>query len=251
VSDRIIRLDVAYDGTDFSGWQVQPWDRTVQGEIATALAEMEGHPVTLYGAGRTDAGVHARGQVAHLVTSGRIPVSGYQNGLNAILPADVAIQAVTEAPPGFHARFSARGKHYRYTILNGPARHPLLARFVWHRLPPLDVAAMHAGGAYLLGVQDYESFRSASCEREHAVRQIFRLDVNRSDELVTVDVEATAFLKQMVRVIVGSLVEVGRGRRPPGWIGEVLAARDRKRAGPTAPPQGLCLEKVYYPSPVA
>lgn len=249
MAERIIRLDVAYDGTDFSGWQIQPVDRTVQGVIAAALAEMEQQPVTLYGAGRTDAGVHARGQVAHFVTQSRIPLSGYQKGLNAKLPPDVSILAATEAPARFHARFSARGKHYRYTILNAPARHPLQCRYAWHRIPPLDVDAMHAGARALLGVQDFESFRSASCEREHAVRQIFRLDVTREGDQVLVDVEATAFLKQMVRILVGTLVEVGRGRHPPGWIAEVLSARDRTQAGPTAPPQGLCLEKVYYPAP--
>jgi tRNA pseudouridine38-40 synthase len=251
VADRIIRLDVAYDGTDFSGWQLQPAVRTVQGVLEEALAVMEGGPVRIHGSGRTDAGVHARGQVCHLVTAGRIPVEGYRKGLNARLPADVAILEAREEPPGFHARFSARGKHYQYTVWNAPERHPLLARYAWHRKLPLDVAAMQAGAAHLLGVHDFDAFRAVSCEREHAVRHLWRLDVGRDGDLVRLDVEASGFLKHMVRVLAGSLVEVGRGKAPPAWIAEVLASRDRRRAGPTAPACGLCLETVYYEPPPA
>jgi tRNA pseudouridine38-40 synthase len=251
VSDRIIRLDVAYDGTDFSGWQLQPVVRTVQGVLESALAPMEGHPVRVHGAGRTDAGVHARGQVCHFTTTGRIPLTGYVKGLNARLPPDVAILEAREAAPDFHSRFSARGKHYRYTIWNAPERHPLQARFTWHRKQPLELAALQAGAGYFLGVQDFEAFRAASCEREHAVRHLWRLDVARAGQLVWFDLEASGFLKQMVRVVVGSLVEVGRGKVPPEWIAEVLASRDRTTAGPTAPACGLCLEEVYYEPPPA
>lgn len=244
--ERVIYLRVAYDGTRYAGWQIQPDEPTVQATLMAAVAAMEGAPVKVFGAGRTDAGVHARGQGASFTTASSIPPLGWLRGLNATLPDDVAVTDVREMPPGFHARFSARGKHYRYRIWNAPARDPLECRTAWHRHGLLDVEAMAAGAAHLVGHHDFESFRAASCDREHAVRDLTRLDVRRDGPLVTVDVEGTAFLKHMVRILVGSLVEVGRSKHPPEWIAEARDARDRRAAGPTAPSAGLCLERVFY-----
>lgn len=248
-SSRTVLLTVAYDGTEFAGWQVQPAERTVQGALEAALSEMEHRHVKVWGAGRTDAGVHARGQAAHFHTRASIPLRGYVRGLNTLLAGDVAVLDARDVPDGFHARFSALGKHYRYTILNAPVRHPLATRYAWHREKLLDHDAMNAGAAHLLGTRDFNAFRAASCERESAVREMRRLEVTRQGDYLHLDVEATAFLKHMVRVIVGTLVEVGRGKRPAAWVAEVLASRDRTRAGPTAPARGLCLERVFYPDP--
>jgi tRNA pseudouridine38-40 synthase len=242
----VIYLRVAYDGTHYAGWQIQPVEPTVQRALMEAVAAMEGGEVKVYGAGRTDAGVHARGQGASFATGSTIPLRGYLLGLNGHLPEDIAVQEVRAMPPGFHARFSARGKHYRYRIWNAPVRDPLECRTAWHRYGPLDIPAMAAGAVHLVGHHDYESFRSASCDRDHAVRDLSRVEVRRDGPLVTVDVEGTAFLKHMVRILVGSLVEVGSGKQEPGWIASARDARDRTAAGPTAPACGLCLERVYY-----
>jgi tRNA pseudouridine38-40 synthase len=246
-AQRSVYLKVAYDGTAYAGWQIQARDPTIQGRLMEAVAEMEGQPTKVYGAGRTDAGVHARGQGASFLTHSTIPTRGYLLGLNALLPDDIAVLEVAELGADFHARFSAQGKHYRYSIWNAPTRQPLITRFAWHRFKPLDDEAMARAGRHLEGEHDFDAFRAADCERENAVRRLWRVEVTRHANLVWIDVEGTAFLKQMVRNIAGSLVEVGLGKKPPDWIAEVLASGDRRRAGPTAPPQGLCLERVYYP----
>jgi len=246
-AERSIHLRVAYDGTAYSGWQIQPRDPTVQGRLMEAVAEMEGQPTKVFGAGRTDAGVHARGQGASFCTDSSIPTRGYVMGINAKLPEDIAVLEATALDVDFHARFSARGKHYRYSIWNAPTRHPLMTRFACHRWKPLDDAAMDQAARYLEGKHDFEAFRAADCERDHAVRRLWRVRVTRQPNLIHIDVEGTAFLKHMVRTIAGSLLEVGLGKHPPAWIAEVLASKDRRQAGPTAPPQGLCLERVYYP----
>lgn len=244
--ERVIYLQVAYDGTGYAGWQIQPQVPTVQGAIMEVLGTLEGKPVKVFGASRTDAGVHALGQGASFTTTSTIPPYGYLRGLNSFLPEDISVRAVREMPPGFHARFSARGKRYRYRIWNELSRDPLECRTAWHRLKRLDVEAMARGAAHLVGRHDFESFRSASCDRDNAVRDLTRVEISRAGPLVFVDVEGTAFLKHMVRVMVGSLVEVGRGHRPPDWIAEARDARNRSAAGPTAPPRGLCLERVFY-----
>lgn len=245
-TERAIYLKVAYDGTAYAGWQVQPVDATVQGRLMAAVSEMEGQPTKVFGAGRTDAGVHARGQAASFVTSSTIPCRGYLLGLNAMLPDDVAVREVRELDPAFHARFSARGKHYRYSLWNAPTRQPQITRFAWHRYKPLDVEAMGRAGRLLEGEHDFSAFRSADCGREDAVCRLWRVSVTRHPNLLWIDVEGVAFLMHMVRTMVGSLLEVGLGKRPPDWIAEVLASGDRRRAGQTAPPHGLCLEHVYY-----
>jgi tRNA pseudouridine38-40 synthase len=243
---RRIRLVVEYDGTDFAGWQRQRNGPSVQAALEDALGRMTGEAVVVTGAGRTDAGVHAMGQVAAFTTERAIPVVGFQRGLNALLPPSVSVVAAEEVPLAFDPRRHARGKLYRYRIWNAESRSPLEARTSWHVRAPLDEGAMREGARALVGEHDFVAFRAADCERRSTVRRIDRLDVDRAGPLITVEIEATAFLKHMVRTIVGSLYDVGRGAHPPGWIGEVLEARDRRRAGPTAPPQGLMLVRVFY-----
>jgi tRNA pseudouridine38-40 synthase len=244
---RVFRVVVAYDGTDFSGWQRQPGMRTVQGVLEDAIRELLGEEVFVRGAGRTDAGVHADGQVASFaIASRRIPPHGFLRGLNAILPGDVALQEVHEAPAEFDARFSARGKVYRYTVWNHVVRSPRHTRATWHVRRPLDMATIRAAAALLVGEHDFRAFRASDCERRTTRRIVRRLEVDRQGALLTFDIEATAFLKNMVRIVVGTLVDVGRGQLPPEAISRMLETGDRAHGGMTAPPQGLTLLRVLY-----
>lgn len=240
---RQVRLVVEYDGTTLCGWQRQLNGPTVQGHLEAALATLLQHAAPVTGASRTDAGVHARGQVATFWTERTIPLHGIRRGTNNLLPDAIAIREASEAPDGFHARFSASGKHYRYTILARPDRSPRWRDRAWHHALPLDRDAMRAAAALLVGRHDFSALRAANCHARTTIREIRRLEV--LDDL-TVVVEATAFLKHMVRNIVGTLVEVGHGRRAPGSIASLLESRDRTLAGPTAPPHGLVLDEVFY-----
>ncbi|MEI7037083.1 tRNA pseudouridine(38-40) synthase TruA [Fulvimonas yonginensis] len=234
-----IALGVEYDGTDFLGWQRLTHGATVQGALEAALARVAAHPVEVTCAGRTDAGVHGRCQVVHFDTEARRDARGWVLGACSNLPASVAVLWAREVDAAFHARFSARSRRYRYTLLNRPVRAALEARYVtWERLP-LDAEAMHAAAQALLGEHDFSAFRAASCQATHARRCVLGLEVRREGEHVIVEVEANAFLHHMVRNIVGSLLLVGRGERPVAWPGELLAGRDREVAGPTAPATGL------------
>jgi tRNA pseudouridine38-40 synthase len=191
--------------------------------------------------------VHALGQAAHFDSEARIPTHGYQRGLNAVLPRSIAILSVAEAAPDFDARFSARGKLYRYSIWTAPTRAPLRDRYVWHLRRALDVTQMQAAAQILVGKHDFNGFRAADCERNTTVRTISRLAIARpQDDLLTVEIEADAFLKNMVRIIVGTLCEVGFGKRSPDDVQRVLDGRDRTQAGVTAPAQGLALVRVDY-----
>jgi len=243
---RPLRLLIEYDGTDFSGWQRQDGQRTVQGVIEEVLAQMTGEPVAIQGAGRTDAGVHAEGQVAHLALPGRIPNDGLLKGLNGLLPRDIAILDVADAAPEFNARFSARGKVYRYQIWNHPVRSALLDRRVWHCRRPLDTQRMRDVAALLVGEHDFRAFRAADCERRTTVRLIRRLDVSRQGALISLEVEATAFLKNMVRILAGTLWGAGRGDIDEARVRRALASGVRTEAGMTAPAQGLTLVRVIY-----
>jgi tRNA pseudouridine38-40 synthase len=242
----MLRVVVEYDGTDFSGWQRQPGMRTVQGCLEDAIREMTGEQVFVRAAGRTDAGVHADGQVASFPLAARIPPHGILRGVNSILPVDLAIIEVAEAAPDFDARFSARGKVYRYTVWNHLVRSPLHARTTWHVRHALDMAAIRQAAAALCGEHDFRAFRAADCERRSTRRLIRRLDVDRQGALLTFDIEATAFLKNMVRILVGTLVDLGRGRLAPEVIARMLETGDRTAGGITAPPQGLTLLRVLY-----
>jgi tRNA pseudouridine38-40 synthase len=245
---RNLKLILEYDGTAFAGWQRQVAStRTVQQVVEEAITRMTGTFSCLRGAGRTDAGVHARGQTANFRTEADIPVLGMRRGLNADLPRDVAVVSLEEAHPAFDARRWARGKRYAYRLWNRESRSPLHERTAWHIHAPLDTAAMAAGAAHLEGEHDFSAFRAAGCDRKNPVRVIRRLAVLRPEpDLVVLEIEATAFLRHMVRVIAGTLVEVGLGRRPPDEVATVLAGKNRARAGRTAPAGGLTLEEVFY-----
>ncbi|TNE84454.1 MAG: tRNA pseudouridine(38-40) synthase TruA [Deltaproteobacteria bacterium] len=235
-----------YDGTRFAGWQVQPGQRTVQAEIEAALERFLGHPVRVSVAGRTDAGVHALGQVISFETRARRPVAAMAKALNGMLPDDVAVVTAREVPLAFDPRRWAWSKHYRYRWLDRDARSPLRAPHVWKVRGPLDVAAMDAAAALLVGRHDFGAFRAVGCAAAHAVREVTGASVTRVGDEVHLDVHGNGFLRHMVRIIAGTLHEVGRGAQGPAWVGEVLASQDRARAGRTAPAAGLTKIAVHY-----
>jgi tRNA pseudouridine38-40 synthase len=207
---------------------------------------MTGETAFVRGAGRTDAGVHAAAQVASFSLEARIPEAGLLRGLNSILPADVAVLEVAQVAADFDARFSARGKVYRYQVWNHPVRSPLHARTTWHVRSALDMAVMRRAAEELRGEHDFRAFRAADCERRTTRRVVRRLDVERQAALLSFEIEATAFLKNMVRILVGTLVDLGRGRLPPDAVARMLETGDRTAGGVTAPPQGLTLLRVLY-----
>lgn len=243
---RKLRLGIEYDGTDFAGWQRQTGQRTVQGVLERGVLELLGEAVEIRGAGRTDAGVHAEGQVGSLRLASRIPDGGLLRAMNSILPRDVAITAVETVAPGFDARFSARGKVYRYRIWNHMVRSAKHARTSWHCRAALDLERMRQAAACLTGEHDFRGFRASDCERLNTVRLIRRFEVMRQGALVEVEVEATAFLRNMVRILVGTLADVGRGHLDVARVAHVLRTGDRTAGGVTAPPQGLTLARVLY-----
>lgn len=241
------KLIIEYDGTDFQGWQIQPDARTVQGEVQRAIEVMTRTKITLIGSGRTDAGVHALGMTAHFHCDTRITAEEFCKGLNSILPQDIVIHACEAAPDDFHARYDARSKVYRYHILNRYLPSALRRNFVWHIRNPLDLDRMQAGAHRLIGRHDFKAFEGAGSPRAHSVRHLLRADFSRRDEhIIIFEIEADGFLRYMVRNIVGTLAHVGSGKLSPEDVGRILASKDRGRAGITAPPQGLFLEKVNY-----
>jgi len=243
----VVRLILEYDGTRYVGWQVQPNGPSIQAEVERALSRLHARPVRVVAAGRTDAGVHARGQVASFPEASPLPLPAYVKGMNALLPEDVAVREAAVMPDGFDARRDARGKRYRYRLENLATRAPLGRLQAWQVFRPLDVAAMRAAAAPLLGRHDFSSFQASDCVADHAVRELRRLDVEgEAGGTIEVVAEATAFLKHMVRNLVGTLVEVGLGARDGATIPGLLAAQDRTLAGRTAPPKGLVLERVFY-----
>jgi tRNA pseudouridine38-40 synthase len=242
-----VKLVLAYDGTRYVGWQVQPNGPSIQAELERALATLHKEPIRITGAGRTDAGVHALGQVASFAVDRPLPISAYVKGMNALLPEDVAVREAEVREGPFDARRDARGKRYRYRIENAPTRAPLSRLQAWQVFRPLDADAMRAATRPLLGRHDFGAFRAADCEAHHAVRELLRLEVlGERGGRIEVVAEATAFLKHMVRNLVGTLVEVGLGARSAGSMPDLLASRDRQLAGRTAPPQGLLLDEVFY-----
>ncbi|MCX7514828.1 tRNA pseudouridine(38-40) synthase TruA [Frateuria sp. STR12] len=241
-----IALGVEYDGTDFLGWQRLSHGATVQGALEQALSRVAAQPVAVTCAGRTDAGVHGRCQVVHFDTDVEREMRGWVLGACSNLPPSVAVLWAQPVPDTFHARFSARSRRYRYTILNRPVRAALDARYVTWERHPLDAAAMQAAAQPLLGEHDFSAFRAVSCQAAHARRCVLAVAVRRQGEQVIVEIEANAFLHHMVRNIVGSLLPVGRGQQPVAWPGELLAGRDRAVAGPTAPSSGLTFVGPRY-----
>ncbi len=242
-----LKLTLEYDGTDYVGWQRQLNGTSIQEVLEGALAELFGAPVSTFAAGRTDAGVHALGQVVAFDAPRTLPLTAYVRGLSALLPEDVSVVAATLVPPDFDPRRDAQGKRYRYLISNRPVRSPLRRRTHWQLFAPLDLKAMEEAARPLLGTHDFSAFRAANCEAKTTERTLRTLTLTASEDVVQFELEGRAFLKHMVRNIVGTLVEVGRGRQSVPWVAEVLASRDRTQAGPTAPAQGLVLVEVQYP----
>ena len=240
---------IAYDGTDFCGWQKQPGRRTVQDDFEQILRRVVRHPLSIQGAGRTDSGVHAAGQVAHLVTTSPIPTHNLYRAVGSRLPSDIGLVRVSEVPTGFHATRSAVSKLYRYRLWND-ARRPtehMLGRYVYHYWRPLDVARMQEAARHFVGHQDFAAMASTSSQpRRTTWRTVYRCDVYRHFQEVRVEVEGSGFLYNMVRNMVGTLIDVGRGRWKPGKILEILASGDRGNAGQTAPANGLCMQWVKY-----
>lgn len=268
---RTLKLTVSYDGTRFVGWQRQAEGVSIQGLLEEALARFEGAPVAVHGAGRTDAGVHALGQVASVQLSSAHPTDAVARGLNACLPQDIRVLDVQEAAPDFHARFSARSKTYRYLLRNAGVVSPFERAYVWHVPEALDLDAMRTAAGVLVGSHDFAAFRSTGSETRETIRTISRSELGPFSEpvgagfsrpsvrlkadpasvlsehsLLVYEVSGDGFLRHMVRAIVGTLVEIGRGRRPAASMAALLAGGSRAQAGATAPPQGLFLVCVVY-----
>lgn len=243
---RRLKCVVAYDGTDFSGFQVQPDQVTVQGEIEAALQRITGEEIQIAGSGRTDAGVHARGQVIHFDTASHIPLEKWGFVLNNQLPDSIVIRSIEEAEPTFHARFDVQVKEYRYCIDNSPVADVFRHRYADHIRFPLDIRAMQKAARHLEGEHDFTSFCSAKTYVEDKVRTVYALTVERLGDEVWVICRGNGFLYNMVRIIVGTLVEVGQGKRQPDELADILAACDREKAGKTAPAKGLTMWEVVY-----
>lgn len=243
---RKIKLVIEYDGSKYHGWQFQMNGISIQEAIEKILLRVTKEKTNLVGSGRTDAGVHAEGQVAHFVTSSKMREDEFLRALNSLLPRDIVIKKVEVVSPDFDARRSARRKIYRYSILNQD--HP--SAFAYSRSmyvqSPLDVEAMKRAAPYLLGRHDFAAFQGANAEVKTTVRELYRIDIERNGNFIVLHFEGNGFLKYMVRIIVGTLIEVGKGAIQPDELKEILASRNRKRAGPTAQPQGLCMVQVLY-----
>ncbi len=246
---RNIRLTIQYDGTNYFGWQKQPGTKkTIQETIEKVLRVLLREKIELFGAGRTDSGVHAARQVANFKTTNAITLKKLQHGLNALLPDDVRIVSAANAPADFHSRFSASEKTYRYTILNSQYHDVFMKGHVYHfSLVKLDIAAMRAAGKLLVGKHDFSSFKvSGSARGRSNVRTISKVVITKKGSLLYIDVTGEGFLYKMVRGIAGTLIEIGRGRLPVSTITNILDAKNRTHAGPTAPACGLCLQKIKY-----
>ena len=246
---RTLKLTIQYDGTTYVGWQRQPSGVSIQALLEDALVPIEGAPVTVHGAGRTDAGVHALAQVASIGLSTSIEPATLGRALNAVLPADVRVTDVEEAPEGFHARFSSTGKTYEYRIVNAPFVSPFLAKYAWHVPQPLDLDAMREAAAPLAGRHDFAAFQGTGSTVHSTERTIEALEWEPPggyDRPLVMRVTGDGFLRHMVRNLAGTLVEVGCRRWQPGRVREILESRSRAAAGPTAPPHGLFLVRVRY-----
>ena len=237
---------VEYDGSGYHGWQSQPHASSVQDTLEAALARLANRPVRTICSGRTDTGVHAQGQIVHFDTDAERSERAWLLGTNRYLPDDVALQWVIPVPETFHARFGAIAREYRYWILDRTAPSALWRNRAFHSHNRLDAEAMHAAAQHLVGRHDFSAFRAAACQAKTPWREVSRCDVSRRGDWLRLDVHANAFLHHMVRNIVGTLLPVGRGQNDGDWVAELLAGGDRRRAGMTAPAQGLSLRRVHY-----
>jgi tRNA pseudouridine38-40 synthase len=248
----LLRLIIEYDGTDYHGWQRQASAATIQGALEAAITRISGERAAVSGAGRTDAGVHAAAQVAHVETQAALDPQIWRRALNAVLPPDVTIIAVEHAPAGFHARFSAVGKRYRYRLLNRPVPSPIERRTSWHVSQRLNLVAMRHAAKALIGRRDFRTFEAADPSHGDAhdtVCHLARCAMRRQGETIAIEFEGDRFLKYMVRNLVGTLVEIGLGRRSAHDMSALLRSGDRRLAGITAPAHGLTLMEVYYARP--
>jgi tRNA pseudouridine38-40 synthase len=241
-----IKLTIEYDGTEYHGWQIQPNGSTIQEVLEQGLAKILGVPTRLCGSGRTDAGVHALGQVANFVCERDVDLWQLQRGLNAVTPRDIVVTKAEAVAESFDARRDGRSRIYEYRIWNHPRPSALHYRFSWHVSYSLELSVMHEAIRHLEGEHDFSSFQAAGCDAAHAVRKVYGNSLSRRDEFLVYTIEATAFLRHMVRNIVGTLVEVGRGERSAEGFAQLLRAGDRTQAGPTAPSHGLFLMEVKY-----
>lgn len=247
---RTILLNVEYDGTAYAGWQSQTNGLAVQDVVEAALAQILKQSVRIHSSGRTDAGVHARSMAAHFRIDSNIPLSAFREGANRFLPRDVVIREVREMPATFHARYSAKGKWYRYTIYNGEMRSPLSSRTAWHLRGDLDLDLMRAAAEFMVGNHDFQAFRSSGCVAKTSIRNIFKVEISADQELIYVDIKGSGFLRNMVRMMTGTLVDVGLGKRPVSDLQKLLLGEEGVTCGPTAPAHGLCLQEVWYEIPV-
>ncbi len=243
-----IAMGVEYDGTAYAGFQYQETELTIAGCLNKAISTVANERVQCICAGRTDAGVHAKGQVIHFETQAIRREYAWLMGVNSHLPSDIAIQWVKEVPETFHARFEATSRRYHYQILNTHVRPALAARFVaWH-YTPLNAALMHEAAQYLVGTHDFSAFRARDCQAKNPVKTIYCCDVSQEKDYILLDIHGSAFLHHMVRNIVGTLYKVGAGKVPPEWVKAVLEGKNRSKAGQTAPAKGLTLVEINYPS---
>ena len=241
-----IKLIVAYDGTDYVGWQYQPNGMSVQQRLEQAVQQLTGIIHTVYSSGRTDSGVHARGMVCHLITEQDLPLSAWREGVNRFLPDDIAVRHAEQVDDQFHARFSARGKRYRYTILRDPVRSPLEHKISWQIKKPLDLEKMEQAAQDFLGQHDFAAFRTSGCSADTTTREIFSIEFSENDSLLYIDIYGSGFLRNMVRMMVGTLVQIGRGKRSVDVIQKLLEGREAVASPLTAPAQGLCLMDVWF-----
>ncbi len=243
---RNIKLTIQYDGTHYAGWQFQKNAKTVQEAIEAVLKKITGERVNLTGSGRTDSGVHAKGQVANFKTRSELPLKNVQTALNSILPKDIVVSGIEEAGPKFSAQHSAKSKLYRYTIANGDFVDPFIRRFAAKCFYKLDIGAMKRAASFLRGRHDFRSFQTKDGKEKNAVRTIKKITIEKDGYLIYIDIEANGFLYNMARNIVGTLIEVARGKMAEDSVKDIILKKDRRFGGPTAPAQGLCLIKVRY-----
>ncbi|AQS58901.1 tRNA pseudouridine(38-40) synthase TruA [Desulforamulus ferrireducens] len=244
---RNLKLTIQYDGTRYKGWQrLGNTENTLQGKIEQVLSRMTGETIEIIGSGRTDMGVHAQGQVANFKTSCTKSVDEIQQYLYQYLPEDIVVSQIEEVDERFHARYHAVAKEYVYKIWNAPYHNPFLRKYVVHIPQPLNLEAMQRAVPYLLGEHDYSAFVSSRSKKKSNVRELYSIDITKQDSLIELTFRGNGFLHNMVRIITGTLLEVGHGRMKPAYLKEILERRDRTLAGPTAPAKGLHLVKVYY-----
>lgn len=243
---RNIRLTIEYDGTNYCGWQTQKNAVSIQEVLEKAIRELVGHELNLIGSSRTDAGVHAKGMVANFYTSSTIREKNFPAAINGKLPGDIVVLNAQDVDENFHSRYDSVGKRYSYTILNRREPTALLRNYSAHIWYPLDIDRMKNACQYFVGTHDFTAFKSTGSSVKTSVRTVTLLDIEASENIIRLFIEADGFLYNMVRIIAGTLIEVGKGNISPDKIPFIIEGRDREKAGKTAPAQGLCLEKVYY-----